>query len=356
MESGNDHLRDLPTESLARLEEAAQRFEGVWQRGERPRIEDYLPAEDGERFASLVELILVDVEYRLKVGEAPRVEEYVKRYPEVAGSSGAILVLISHEYHLRKDDDASVSVEEYLDRFPQYRNELAERFASTDVTSDNASGSDDSDKPAPAASPDSRGNARPETPTSTSISLLDEVRNRAPEAWRRFVHLYTPLAYHWCRQSGLPPEDAADVLQEVFRAVAGGVKTFHHDRPGAFRAWLWTIARNKIRDHFRRKKKQPDAMGGSDAFASFQQLPDILAEDSADFELVGEREILVRQAIEMIRNEFEERTWQAFWRAVVDNHAPSDIAADLGMTTNAVYKAKSRVLGRLRDEMNELID
>src|SRR4051812_19850568 len=93
------------------------------------------------------------------------------------------------------------------------------------------------------------------TPASelTSASLLDRIRADDPEAWRRFVQLYSPLVYSWCRRAGLNTEDTADLTQEVFRSVAGHVGSFRRDRPGdTFRGWLWTITRNKLRDFFRR--------------------------------------------------------------------------------------------------------
>jgi RNA polymerase sigma-70 factor (ECF subfamily) len=77
----------------------------------------------------------------------------------------------------------------------------------------------------------------------------------------------------------------------------------------------------------------------------------MLPEDAPE-DLTG----LYHRALELVRGEFEERTWQAFWRATVEGHAPADIAADIGVTPAAVRKAKSRVLLRLRQEVGDLID
>ena len=62
------------------------------------------------------------------------------------------------------------------------------------------------------------------------------------------------------------------------------------------------------------------------------------------------------RAVELIRGEFEERTWQAFWRVAVEGQAAKDVAKDLGVTASAVRLAKSRVLRRLREEMEGLED
>jgi RNA polymerase sigma factor (sigma-70 family) len=100
------------------------------------------------------------------------------------------------------------------------------------------------------------------------------VKAEDPEAWRRLVRLHGPLVYLWGRQCGLQPDDAADVLQDVFVAVAGSVETFRREQPGdTFRGWLWTIARNNIRDHFRRRQGQAAAQGGTDAQEHLLQVP-----------------------------------------------------------------------------------
>ena len=94
--------------------------------------------------------------------------------------------------------------------------------------------------------------------SSISSTLLDQLRAGRPEAWQRLVRLYSPLIYRWCRRSGLAAEDAADVLQEVLAAVMRHVPDFRRDGPhDSFTAWLATITRNKVRDHYRRRTAGP---------------------------------------------------------------------------------------------------
>jgi RNA polymerase sigma-70 factor (ECF subfamily) len=149
------------------------------------------------------------------------------------------------------------------------------------------------------------------------------------------------------------PEDAADIVQEVFTAVARSADTFQRRNPSdSFRAWLATIARNKIRDHFRRQRDAPAAKGGTAVQQQLQQLP----EPDEPEEASQVESLLSHRALELVRVEFEERTWQAFWRTGVDGEFPADVAEDLGMSVFAVYQAKSRVLRRLRRELAELGD
>jgi RNA polymerase sigma-70 factor (ECF subfamily) len=180
--------------------------------------------------------------------------------------------------------------------------------------------------------------------------LLVRVRSQDQAAWQRLVSLYTPLVYRWCRAAGLQAADAADVGQEVFRAVARKIGDFRRDRPGdSFRAWLRVITRNKITDHHRRLPV--DALGDSAAQTLVQQVPDTPPDPEADAE---EASLLYNRAVELIRTEFEERTWRAFWQTAIDGAAAAEVAAGLGMTANAVYLARARVLRRLREEFADL--
>lgn len=206
-------------------------------------------------------------------------------------------------------------------------------------------------------SAESENGAGAKVPDSTSTTLLERVKAKQPEAWRRLVRLYGPVLYVWCRQSGLQPEDAADVVQEVFLAVATHLEGFRHDRPGAtFRGWLWVIARNKIHDHFRRRAGRAQAQGGTTAQEQLAQLPDHPPDSSSSAS--GRRcpDGVEHSALELIRGEFEDRTWRVFLRATIDGHSAAQIAADTGMTKRAVRQAKYRVLRRLRRELDRLND
>lgn len=192
--------------------------------------------------------------------------------------------------------------------------------------------------------------------SSTSASLLDRVRKSDPVAWERFARLYGPLIYRWARQAGVQESDAADVSQEVFRAVVNGMDGFHRNQPGdSFRGWLWTITKNRLRDFFRHQAAHPDIVGGSDVRQRLLEIPDSLSQEGAEppgFDAAGS---LAHRALELVREEFEPRTWQAFLRVTLGGQSPAAVAEELGMSIGAVYTGKSRVLRRLREEMEGLI-
>lgn len=193
-------------------------------------------------------------------------------------------------------------------------------------------------------------------PGSISSTLLNQLRSGGAEAWQRLVRFYGPMIYRWCRRSNLTAEDAADVVQEVLSAVAVHLPAFRRDRPeDSFSGWLATITRNKVREHFRRRHGNVDARGGSTAMQRLAEIPqppepsdDNIQPDAQSVACLSQR------AMEMIRAEFETRTWDAFWRVSVDRQSPANVASDLKMTVPAVYMAKYRVLRQLRKVLGEL--
>lgn len=183
--------------------------------------------------------------------------------------------------------------------------------------------------------------------------------------------IYGPLVYQWARRCGLSAEDSADIVQDVFGTLARRVQDYQIQIGGKFRGWLWTITRNKVRDHLRRSQDQAVAAGGSTAYRYLQQLSDDEPEPwSTDGERIaaeksgtetggtgawtrGELGVAAR-TLELIRAEFEATTWKAFWIATIEKRTAADTAAALGMTKHAVHQAKYRVLRRLREEFEEL--
>jgi RNA polymerase sigma-70 factor, ECF subfamily len=189
------------------------------------------------------------------------------------------------------------------------------------------------------------------------MSLLRRAKAHEAEAWRRLVDLYGPQVYEWCRQCDLGAEDAADVAQEVFAAVAKRIGAFRRDRPGdSFRGWLWTITRNRIRDHLRSRKGKPEAQGGTTAQRRFVEIPEQPPEAPTSSVNAVAGGDLRRRAIGLVRAGVEERTWQAFWRVVVEGREAAVVARELGISAQAVYDAKYRIRKRIREEFDGLLE
>jgi RNA polymerase sigma-70 factor (ECF subfamily) len=184
------------------------------------------------------------------------------------------------------------------------------------------------------------------TNSSTSASLLDQVRRGDQEAWNRFAAIYVPLVYRWARQAGLQENDAKDVSQEVFLSVVKNLSAFRKEEADqSLRAWLRTITKNSVIDNFRRKKRQIGESWVSRAEPEWQGDET----DEAAAEREAERRLLLRRAFETVQVDFEPTTWQMFWQAVVEEIPAAEVAARQGVSAWAVYKARSRVLARVRE-------
>ena len=174
-------------------------------------------------------------------------------------------------------------------------------------------------------------------------------------AWHELVELYGPLISSWCRRNGADWHMTADCIQEVFLVLTNRLDTF---RPtgmsGSFRAWLWSIARNKLIDLFRASSRQPLATGGSTAHLTMQSVAseqDWMQDELTDALDVGS---LTRRAIEQVRSEFTEQSWTVFERTVVDGISTPIVSKELGISPAAIRQAKSRILRRLRQQLGDL--
>src|SRR5688500_2316861 len=136
---------------------------------------------------------------------------------------------------------------------------------------------------------------------SASSSLIRLVKGRDPEAWQRLAKMFGPVVYGWARQCGLQASDAADVMQEVFRSVSTSIEAFERKNPGdSFRSSLWTITRNKIRDHFRNQADRPQGIGGSNAQQLIAQIPEVPPADPSHSDGGSTIAHITRQSLEMV--------------------------------------------------------
>ncbi|HTU16776.1 MAG TPA: sigma-70 family RNA polymerase sigma factor [Gemmataceae bacterium] len=185
----------------------------------------------------------------------------------------------------------------------------------------------------------------------TPASLLERLRQPGqPQAWDRLVELYTPLLYRWARRAGLQPQDAADIVQDVFTILVRKLPDFVYDKQRSFRAWLRTLLLNRWRDGRRRAAVRP-------AEVSHAYLDGLPARASDDlFEEAEYRRELVGRALRLIRPEFREPTWKAWMEHGQAGRPAAEVARELELSEGAVYAAKCRVLRRLRRELEGLLD
>ena len=192
----------------------------------------------------------------------------------------------------------------------------------------------------------------PETP----ISLLERLRIQPDStSWRRFVDLYTPLLRDWLRRYALPPSEVDDLVQEVLAVLVRELPEFRHDlRRGAFRRWLRGVLVNRLRVYWRDQRTRP-LPGIASSEDVLGQLEDPASSLSRLWDEEHDRHVAHR-LLELIAPEFAPVTWQAFKLLVLEERGTAEVASQLRISANAARIAKSRVLSRLRQEMDGLID
>jgi RNA polymerase sigma-70 factor (ECF subfamily) len=183
----------------------------------------------------------------------------------------------------------------------------------------------------------------------TRASLLVRLRDpRDGAAWSQFVELYTPVVYGYARKQGLQDADAADLSQEVLRAVAGAIGRLEYDPArGAFRNWLFTVVRRKLLNWRAAQQQRLQGSGDTATQRLLEQAP-APAHDEADWESEWE-DRLFAWACSQVRREVNDATWQAFWKTAIEGQPGKRVAAGLGLSVTAVYSARSRVLARLKE-------
>ena len=191
----------------------------------------------------------------------------------------------------------------------------------------------------------------PETRPSLLLRLRDA---RDQQAWSLFLELYQPVILRLVRRRGLQEADAREVTQEVLMAVAGAIERWEaNPARGAFRSWLATIARNLVVNFLIRQGRHPRGSGDSDVKRWLEEQPAPEGELSALFDVETKRQMF-RWAADQVRAEFRETTWQAFWLTAVDDRSVNDVARELKMSVGSVYVARSRVMKRLREKVEEV--
>jgi RNA polymerase sigma-70 factor (ECF subfamily) len=189
----------------------------------------------------------------------------------------------------------------------------------------------------------------------TRASLLVQIRDGSNTiAWQEFTKLYGPVIYGFARKRGLQDADAADLMQDVLRSVSAAIGRLDYDRTqGTFRGWLFTITRNKIFNFLSARRIRPQSSGDSATHRLLHAQPEAVGDGDETWEMEYQRR-LAAIAMERVKSEFQENTWRAFWLTAVEGVAASEVSRQIGLSPGAIYVAKSRVLARLKDEVEAM--
>ena len=161
--------------------------------------------------------------------------------------------------------------------------------------------------------------------------------------WERFVRLFTPLLRRWAVRFGVRDSSVEDLLQELFVVLIRKLPEFRYDPSRSFRAWLWTVFRHAI---LAWQKRQPQSG------PSLEQLDELTSPDSiAEATEAEYRRYLLSRIMQIVQTDFPVTTWRIFQQVMIEGRPGVDVAREFGVTVNAVYLARSRVLARLREEL-----
>ena len=188
----------------------------------------------------------------------------------------------------------------------------------------------------------------------TRSSLLAQVRspdNR--EAWEQFVLIYRPVIYRMARRRGMQDADAQDIVQTVLMRVAGAINRWEKTEPGTrFRYWLRRVAKNAI---FTALSRSPNdaASGGSNIQDLLSKHPEIAPDVDQELGLEYMREQYLRAAV-IVQTDVDTETWRAFELSLIEGRSCDEVAELIGKSIGTVYAARSRVMRRLRDQVQRL--
>lgn len=189
---------------------------------------------------------------------------------------------------------------------------------------------------------------------SLSTSVLHRARCGDQNAFRRMVELFSPLVYFWCHACGLSHSDVEDVSQQTFLNIYGSLNQFQRNTPHqSFRAWIRSITRSRITDHWRSVAMEPPTERESDGAINLRDWPESIDEEE---QLKFETKLLFEKAVKLIQQEFSQRDFQVIWKVAVDGQSARDVAIELGISPNAVHIINSRIRSRVRQEFGDLID
>lgn len=190
----------------------------------------------------------------------------------------------------------------------------------------------------------------------TRRSLLTRLKNWDDnEGWRRFFDTYWKLIYTAAIKSGLSNAEAQDVVQETVLSVAKKMNEFKYDPAlGSFKGWLLTLTRWRISDQFRKRghrEQQKESAGDNTTRTSLvEAMPDPQGEELDAIWETEWKKNLMDAAIERVKRKVGARQYQLFDLYVLKEWTVEEVAKTLGVSTDRVYKAKSRISAAVRSE------
>jgi RNA polymerase sigma factor (sigma-70 family) len=186
----------------------------------------------------------------------------------------------------------------------------------------------------------------------TTTLLLESLRDADEAAWKQFIDRFRAPIVRFACDLGLAADEAEDVAQETLMDFVRAYRNGQYDRErGRLSAWLFGIAHRRVRYAWRKRADQPRQVAGAERTAFWENLPDEeAARESWD---ASWEQTVLDQCLRQVRAEVESNTIRAFELFALQGRSAADVAGELGMSRNAVFIAKHRVMKRVLELMRQ---
>lgn len=200
----------------------------------------------------------------------------------------------------------------------------------------------------------------PEDSFTTSSYMIRGTQNGNNDQWDRFVKLYYPLIFYWCRKrlGNHTRCSILDIIQNIFLKLSGSIKNYDLDREGrSFRGWLRAITNNAINDYFRENGKIEkyfrllENPGDIKNFAQQELTEEDLSDSPED---PNEKIILMTRVLDMLHSKYSEESWEIFYLFIRDEKTSREVAEIKLIKPDTARRIKNRMLKRIRKECQDL--
>lgn len=178
----------------------------------------------------------------------------------------------------------------------------------------------------------------------TSMTLLNGVSQDERQAWERFVRVYKDPMCEFARSQaafhGISETEAEDAVFTLFERFAQHNEKFDPAK-GSLRNWVMMRLKNILLDTARQRAREKARV-------------DRAVSDEAQGDSERQREwkdaqlAILRRALKIVLEEADPRTREVFTRVALEDGDPAKVAADFGLTANAVYQIKNRVIAKVK--------
>jgi RNA polymerase sigma-70 factor (ECF subfamily) len=179
----------------------------------------------------------------------------------------------------------------------------------------------------------------------TTTMLLSQLADGDEQAWARLSQRFRTPIVRFVRHLGVPESEAEDVTQEALLSFLDAYRRGRYDREkGRLSSWLFTLAAQAVKRRGRGARRQAREVPASTVFWDELSQPEL--RDAWDRQ--WDRHVFER-CLSQVRRELRPATVRAFELVALEERRAEEVAAETGLTINAVYLAKRRVLQRIHE-------